>query len=97
RRRDGTGATLKSGPVLMSHLFHSSALMRGMRGVLSHQVGRSAFVAAVVLVTSAHIGSPDAWYDGPAGPYHVLVHVVAPPVVPGIAVVNVRADDAGVQ
>jgi hypothetical protein len=59
---------------------------------------RHAMVLAVaVLVCSAHIGSPDAWYDGTAGPYRVLVHVQAPPVVPGIAVVNVRADEPGVD
>jgi hypothetical protein len=57
----------------------------------------AALLVLVVLVSSAHIGSPDAWYDGPAGPYHVLVHVEAPPVVPGIAIVNVRAEGAGVR
>ena len=56
---------------------------------------RLAGLTAVILVCSAHVGSPDAWYDGPAGPWHVLVHVQAPPVVPGIAIVNVRVVDAG--
>lgn len=50
-------------------------------------------VAALALFSSAHIGSPDAWYSGPAGPYHVLVHVQAPPVVPGIAVISIKPDD----
>ena len=57
--------------------------------------------SAVAMLTSAvgaaHIGSPDAWYDGPAGPYHVLVHVQAPPVVPGIAVVNVKVVDQDID
>ncbi len=54
-------------------------------------------LTATVLVCSAHVGSPDAWYDGPAGPYHVLVHIQTPAVVPGIAIVNVRANEPGVE
>ena len=54
-------------------------------------------LAAAVVVSSAHIGSPDAWYDGPAGPYTVLVHVQAPAVVPGIAIVNVKPADSGIE
>ncbi|HEX5076390.1 MAG TPA: hypothetical protein VFW03_24480 [Gemmatimonadaceae bacterium] len=58
---------------------------------------RAALVAAIALVTSAHIGSPDVWFDGLAGPYKVLVHVEAPPVVPGIAIINVRVAEPGVS
>jgi hypothetical protein len=46
---------------------------------------------------SAHIGSPDAWVEGSAGPYHVIVNVRPPAVVPGVADVYVRAADAGVR
>ena len=56
-----------------------------------------AALAGIVLVSSAHIGSPDAWYDGDAGPYKVLVHVQAPAVVPGIAIVNVKATQPGIE
>jgi hypothetical protein len=59
--------------------------------------GRRALLVVLVLVCSAHVGSPDAWYDGPAGPYRILVHVQAPPVVPGIAVVNVRVAEPGIE
>jgi hypothetical protein len=59
-------------------------------------LGRATLVAVLLLVCSAHIGSPDVWFDGVAGPYTVLVHVQAPPVVPGIAVINVRAGEAGI-
>jgi hypothetical protein len=52
---------------------------------------RGVWLGATVLFCSAHLGSPDAWYEGPAGPYRVRVHVQAPPVIPGIAVVNVYA------
>ena len=65
--------------------------MRSLR-----RVAAVAVVAAIGVVSSAHIGSPDVWFDGMAGPYRVLVHVEAPPVVPGIATINVRAADPGV-
>lgn len=55
--------------------------------------GRLLIVASIALICSAHIGSPDAWYNGPAGPYHVVVHVKAPPVVPGVAIISVKPDE----
>jgi len=58
---------------------------------------RAALVAAIAVVSSAHIGSPDVWFDGLAGPYKVLVHVEAPPVVPGIAIINIRVVEPGVS
>lgn len=50
-------------------------------------------VTAIVAVTSAHIGSPDAWYEGAVGPYHAIVQVATPGVVPGVATVYVRLRD----
>lgn len=55
-------------------------------------VVRAIGIAAVVLLCSAHVGSPDVWYEGMAGPYHVLVYVKMPGVVPGIADINVRVE-----
>lgn len=49
-------------------------------------------LALLVVVTSAHVGSPDTWYAGNAGPYRVLVHIRAPGVIPGIAEVNVQVE-----
>jgi len=40
---------------------------------------------------SAHVGSPDFYYDGYAGPYHLLVTVRPPAVIPGIAEIQVRS------
>ena len=57
---------------------------------------RASLVAALLVICSAHVGSPDAWFDGLAGPYKVLVHVQAPPVVPGIATVNVHVTEQGI-
>src|SRR5262249_37798713 len=38
----------------------------------------------------AHVGSPNVFYAGDAGPYHLLVTVTVPQVIPGIAEVEVR-------
>ena len=52
---------------------------------------------ALVAVTSAHIGSPDTFFQGKAGPYQVNVRVIPPSVVPGIAWVYVRAADTDID
>ncbi len=56
-----------------------------------------ALVTAFVLVCSAHIGSPDAWYAGRAGDYAIQVQVKAPTVVPGIAKISVVVQGEGVR
>jgi len=43
------------------------------------------------LAAVAHVNSPDVYYDGYAGPYHLLVTLAPPAVVPGVAQVQVRA------
>lgn len=60
-------------------------------------LARVAAVAGLVLVSSAHVGSPDAWYEGDAGPYHVVVQVATPGVVPGVANVFTRVPGPGVE
>ena len=47
-------------------------------------------VAAIALVASAHVGSPDTFFEGAAGPYPVRVIVRSPGVVPGLAQITVR-------
>ena len=39
----------------------------------------------------AHVGSPDVFYEGLAGPYHLLVTIRAPSVIPGVAEIEVRS------
>jgi hypothetical protein len=56
-----------------------------------------ACAAIVVLVSSAHIGSPNVLFDGTAGPYAVRVIVRPPEVVPGLAEVTVRVDAPDVE
>jgi hypothetical protein len=48
---------------------------------------------ALALVSMAHIGSPDTFFAGQAGPYPVQVSVRLPGVIPGVAQVNVRVGD----
>jgi hypothetical protein len=69
--------------------------MRPTRGLAAR--GAAGLVAVVTLTWStaagAHVGSPDAVQDGQAGPYHLLVTVRPPDVVPGIAQIAVRTFD----
>ena len=51
-------------------------------------------LAGLVALCSAHVGSPDVWYEGTAGPYHIMVYVRLPGVIPGIADINVQVVDA---
>lgn len=52
-------------------------------------------VAALPLLRSpaaqAHVGSPDVYAEGTAGPYRLLVTVRPPLVIPGVAEIEVRA------
>jgi hypothetical protein len=49
------------------------------------------------LATPAHVNSPDVYFNGFAGPYHLLVTVKAPAVVPGIAQIEIRCADKDVD
>ncbi|HZR29956.1 MAG TPA: hypothetical protein VFA71_14355 [Terriglobales bacterium] len=49
---------------------------------------------SILLLTStafAHVGSPDVYYEGDAGPYHLFVTVRVPQVIPGVAEIQVRS------
>jgi hypothetical protein len=59
--------------------------------------GHIASLSVLIVVCSAHIGSPDAWYEGNAGPYRVVIQVVTPGVVPGVANVFTRVEGTGVE
>jgi hypothetical protein len=39
----------------------------------------------------AHVGSPDVFYEGEAGPYHLLVTIRPPQVIPGVAQIEIRS------
>src|SRR6476646_5781479 len=52
---------------------------------------RSICVLLLPLASAAHVNSPDVFYDGYAGPYHLLVTLRPPAVVPGVAQVQIRS------
>lgn len=49
------------------------------------------FVLLLPLAGTAHVNSPDVYFDGYAGPYHLLVTLRPPAVVPGVAQVQIRS------
>src|ERR1051325_8696640 len=57
------------------------------------------FICVLLLpvASTAHVNSPDVYYDGYAGPYHLLVTLRPPAVVPGVAQVLVRSVGSDVQ
>src|SRR6202044_3787907 len=60
------------------------------------------FSAAVILLGAAipvlaHVGSPDVFYEGDAGPYHLFVTVRMPQVIPGVAEIQVRCENGDVN
>ncbi len=61
---------------------------------MSRSATRIFGLAGLVALCSAHVGSPDVWYEGTAGPYHIVVYVRLPGVIPGIADINVQVVDA---
>src|SRR5580704_11467122 len=71
-----------------------STMKKGLR--------RRLFVAAVILLGAAipvlaHVGSPDVFYEGDAGPYHLFVTVRMPQVIPGVAEIQVRGENGDVN
>lgn len=55
--------------------------------------GRLLLMALVALVSWGHVGSPNVFFDGAAGPYPLRVIVRPPEVIPGLAEVTVRVKE----
>jgi len=56
------------------------------------------FLALIVCAAvHAHIGSPDIFLEGSAGPYPVFVTIRPPIVIPGVAEVEIRAKTPGLK
>src|SRR5437588_10009822 len=49
-------------------------------------------LAACAFPLSAHVGSPDVFLEGNAGPYKLFVTVRVPQVIPGIAEIEIRSE-----
>jgi hypothetical protein len=45
----------------------------------------------------AHVGSPDVYFQGNAGPYHLVATIRTPQMIPGVAQVEIRSDTPGVR
>jgi hypothetical protein len=54
-------------------------------------IGVLVLVLLAALSVSAHVGSPDVFFEGDAGPYHLFVTVLVPQVIPGVAQIQVRS------
>jgi hypothetical protein len=50
----------------------------------------AALLWAAAMPLGAHVGSPDVFFEGRAGPYLVLVTVRPPQVIPGVAEIEIR-------
>jgi hypothetical protein len=53
--------------------------------------------ALAALPARAHVGSPDVYVDGNAGPYKLSIVVRPPLVIPGVAEIEVRAQTPGID
>jgi hypothetical protein len=54
-----------------------------------------AFIVGVPCL--AHVGSPDVYFQGDAGPYHLIVVVRTPQMIPGVASIEIRSSAPGVR
>ncbi len=45
----------------------------------------------------AHIGSPDVFFEGDAGPYRLFVTVRVPQVIPGVATIEIRSSSPDLE
>jgi hypothetical protein len=52
---------------------------------------RALVLSLIALPLAAHVGSPDVFFEGSAGPYKLLVTIRPPAVVPGAAGIEIRS------
>jgi hypothetical protein len=65
--------------------------------VTMRRLSATVAVLAAALLLSGHVGSPNVFLDGSAGPYPVRVIVRPPGVIPGLADIAVRVQGEGVR
>jgi len=53
-------------------------------------IARALLIALTAASASAHIGSPDVFLEGSAGPYPMYVTIRPPSVIPGVAEIEIR-------
>jgi len=50
----------------------------------------AALLLAAAAAARAHVGSPDVFFEGPAGPYPLFIAVRTPTAIPGVAGIEIR-------
>jgi hypothetical protein len=55
------------------------------------------FILLSALPASAHVGSPDVYAEGDAGPYKLFVVIRPPLVIPGVAEIEARSSTPGID
>ena len=55
------------------------------------------FLIVISAVAFAHVGSPNVYFEGDAGPYHLLLTVNPPAMIPGVALVEARVTSGTVD
>src|SRR6202140_293766 len=61
-------------------------------------LGLTVFVlGAWAMPVCAHVGSPDVFLEGNAGPYKLFVTVRVPQVIPGIAEIEIRTNSDDIR
>src|ERR1700688_2274225 len=65
-----------------------------MRTLCKRTFRKRTWGMTLLIVTStvafAHVGSPNVYFEGDAGPYHLLLTVNPPAMIPGVALVEAR-------
>lgn len=60
-------------------------------------MGRALLVACTAACAYAHVGSPDVFLEGSAGPYPMYVTIRPPSVIPGVAEIEIRCASPDIQ
>jgi hypothetical protein len=58
---------------------------------------RLALACLFAVAAQAHVGSPDVYVDGKAGPYQLFVTIRPPQVIPGVASLEIRSENSGLR
>jgi hypothetical protein len=58
---------------------------------------RIVFILVASTLAVAHVGNPDVYYEGDAGPYHLFVTIRLPKAIPGAGEIEVRSASPDVQ
>lgn len=75
---------------------HSRFCRAPWHGLMKPALTLAAVLLLFTSIAHAHVGSPDVYAQGQAGPYKLSVVIRPPLVIPGVADIEVRAQTPGV-